>query len=47
MVQTLREQGFPQVTLSRPGGSLVVPDLTELADTLRDILFHHSERGKV
>lgn len=33
--------------LSRPGGAMVVPDLTNLADMLRDVAFQYGERGKV
>ncbi|CAM9146579.1 unnamed protein product [Ectocarpus fasciculatus] len=45
--ESLREQGFREVSLSRPGGSIAVPDPTSLADTLRDVVFKHGERGKV
>ncbi|CAB1118118.1 unnamed protein product [Ectocarpus sp. CCAP 1310/34] len=45
--ESLREQGFREVSLSRPGGSIAVPDPTSLADTLRDVVFKHGERGRV
>lgn len=45
--ESLREQGFHEVSLTRPGGSITIPDPTSLADTLRDVMFKHGERGKV
>lgn len=43
----IREQGFRPVSLSRPGGAIVVPDPVGLVDTLRDVILQHGERGKV
>lgn len=45
--ESLREHGFREVSLTRPGGSIAIPDPTSLADTLRDVVFKHGERGKV
>eukprot|EP00904_Undaria_pinnatifida_P009250 jgi/Undpi1/5455/HiC_scaffold_2.g00734.m1 len=44
--ETIREQGFRPVSLSRPGGAIAVPDPASLMDTLRDVVFQHGERGK-
>lgn len=44
--ESLREQGFREVSLTRPGGSITIPD-SSVADTLRDVMFKHEERGKV
>ena len=43
----IREQGFRPVSLSRPGGGIIVPDPAGLVDTLRDVILQHGERGKV
>lgn len=42
----IREQGFRPVSLSRPGGAIVVPDPAGLVDTLRDVIVQHGDRGK-
>lgn len=45
--ESLRKQGFHEVSLTRPGGSITIPDPTSLLDTLRDVVFKYGERGKV
>ena len=44
---SLRKQGFREVSLTRHGGSVALPDPTSVADTLRDVVFKHGEREKV
>ncbi|CAM9404192.1 unnamed protein product, partial [Hapterophycus canaliculatus] len=44
--ESLREEGFREVALSRPGGSTTVPDPASVADALRDLVSRHGERGK-
>lgn len=46
--KALQEQGFQQIPLSRPGGPLVMlSGISQLANTLQDVLSQHGERGKV
>lgn len=46
---SLREHGFREVSLKRTADAMspAVPDPASVANTLRDVMFKHGERGKV